>query len=364
MTDMVYQKREEAILAELNTLYKNYGYRRYKPASFEEYALYQENKDFLIGKNVITFSDLSGKLMAIRPDVTLSLVRHSDVAQDSAEKFFYNEKVYRQSSGGSNYKEISQAGVEVLGKIEGAVVGEITLLICKTLAAVSENYLVDLSHMGFTQGLLNAFPSHTDLLSEYLKSKNLHDFKVLAAKCGFSQELVNAFGFAVGACGSPAEVLKDADKICLNNDMRGAVNELKGIYEIAEKFGCGSAININFSAVANADYYNGVIYNGYLEGVPHSVLSGGRYDKLLEKFHKSGGAIGFALYLGEIERYLAKEDDSVDYLVIYNAETQGKALEFAQNKISGGESVRISTNVLNGLRYKKLVDLTVGEGAK
>ncbi|MDE7256755.1 MAG: ATP phosphoribosyltransferase regulatory subunit [Clostridia bacterium] len=361
---MVEQKREEAILAELNALYKNYGYRRYKPSSFEEYALYQENKDFLIGKNVITFSDLSGKLMAVRPDVTLSLVRHNDAEHGYTEKYFYSEKVYSQSAGGSNYKEISQAGVEVLGSIDGAVVGELTLLICKTLATISKNYLVDLSHMGFTQGLLNEFPSHTNLLSEYLKSKNLHDFKVLAEKCGFNSELVNAFRFAVEACGSPAEVLKDAEEICLNDCMRSAVDELKTICEIADMFGYGDRVNINFSAVANADYYNGVIFNGYLDGVPHCVLSGGRYDKLLNKFKKSGGAIGFALYLGEFERYLAKDDDTVDYLIIYNADSEVKALELAQSKINGGESVRISTSISNGIRHKYLVDLTVGEEAK
>ncbi len=355
---MVYQKREEVILTELNTLYKKYGYRRYKPASFEEYSLYQENKDFLIGKNVISFSDLSGKLMAIRPDVTLSLVRHNDVEKGVAEKLFYNEKVYRQASGGSNYKEISQAGVEVIGKIDGAVVGELTLLICKTLATVSGKYLVDISHMGFTQGLLNSFPSHINLLAEYLKSKNLHDFKVLADKCGFPCELVSAFEFAVSANGSPATVLLNADKICLNEAMRSAVGELKTVYEIADKFGYGDRINVNFSAVANADYYNGVIYNGYLEGVPHCVLTGGRYDKLLEKFNKSGGAIGFALYLGEIERYLAKDDETVDYLVVYNENSQVKALEFAESKIACGQSVRISTSAENCPRCKNLIDLT------
>lgn len=361
---MIYQKREDVILSELNRLYKNYGYRRYKPSSFEEYSLYQENMDFLIGKNVITFSDLSGKLMAIRPDVTLSLVRHSDVQDDCADKFFYNEKVYRQSTGGSNYKEISQAGVEVLGSIDDAVVGELTLLLLKTLETVSDNYIVDVSHMGFTQGLLNSFPAHRSMLAEYLKSKNLHDFNALLLENDFSDELVKAFTFAANAGGSAEEVLNEAEKICLNDSMRRAIEELKTLYGVAKKFGYGDRININFSASANADYYNGVIFNGYIEGVPHCVLSGGRYDKLLDKFKKCGGAIGFALYLGEIERELAKDNETVDYLVVYDASTQSEALEFAQNKIGGGESVRISAKLLSGLQYRNLIDLTAKERSK
>ena len=144
MKNKVCNKREEIIISQLSALYAQYGYKRYKPGCFEEYALYQENKDFLIGKNVITFSDLNGKLMAMRPDVTLSLIRHSDISDKSTDKFFYNEKVYRQSAGGRNYKEISQTGVEVVGAVDGAVVCELTILICKTLAAVSDNNILDI----------------------------------------------------------------------------------------------------------------------------------------------------------------------------------------------------------------------------
>ena len=113
---MKFFKREENITNQLILLYENRGYTRYKPSCFEEYSLYQENKDFLIGKNVITFSSLGGKLMAMRPDVTLSLIRHTDTPSGTAEKYFYNEKVYRQAAGSGDFKEISQIGVEIIGE--------------------------------------------------------------------------------------------------------------------------------------------------------------------------------------------------------------------------------------------------------
>lgn len=359
---MISDKREESIISQLSALYRQYGYKRYKPSCFEEYALYQENKDFLIGKNVITFSDLNGKLMAMRPDVTLSLIRHNDISNDRNEKFFYNEKVYRQSAGGRNYKEISQTGVEVVGAIDNAVVGELTILICKTLAAVSDNYLIDISHMGFTEGLLDEFSADRNKLSEYLKTKNLHDFYTLAAREKYPQKLINAFEIAVKACGAPEKVLKIAKSAVLNSTMRDAIDELSTLFEVLNKFGYSEKVNVNFSATANADYYNGVIFNGYVENVPHCVLSGGRYDKLIEKFRKRGGAIGFALYLGEIERYLAKDSESVDYLVIYDNITQFKVLETAEKLLFGGASVRTCKELPAGLVYKELIDLTGKEG--
>ena len=67
----------EAITFALRSLYDRYGYSRYKMNKFEEYDLYARNKDFLICESVITFTDLDGKLMALKPDVTLSIVKNT-----------------------------------------------------------------------------------------------------------------------------------------------------------------------------------------------------------------------------------------------------------------------------------------------
>lgn len=355
--------REENILSSLTKLYKMRGFKRYKPVCFEEYSFYQDNKDFLIGKNVITFSCLSGKLMAMRPDVTLSLIRHSEISANVAEKYFYTEKVYRQAAAGNDYREISQTGVEVVGLIDNAVITELTILICDTLSTVSGDYALDISHMGFTEGLLNEFPSQKSLLAELLRTKNLHDFYKLAKNEGYSAELVNAFKVAVSAVGNPESVLKLAENCVLNNQMSEAVNELKMLCAAMKKYGYGDRIKVDFSAVSNAEYYNGVIFNGYLNGIPHCVLSGGRYDKLLDKMGKSGGAVGFALYLGEIERYLTGDDDKVDYLIIYDNKSQNEAVERAQKLIKDGKSVRISIDVPAGLSAENVIELTEKGGA-
>ena len=302
--------------------------------------------------------------MAMRPDVTLSLVRHIDVENGAAEKFYYNEKVYRQATGGKNYKEISQLGVEVVGTIDLAVVAELTVLICQTLATINENYVLDISHMGYTEGLLKEFGTDKQLVAEYLKLKNLHDFNKVADRRNYSKEIKDAFYTAVSVSENPELTLQKAEKAALNDSMKCAVAELKELYAILKKFGYADRVNIDFSACGNADYYNGVIFNGYLKGVPHSVLTGGRYDRLLTKLGKIGGAIGFALYLGEIERYFARDDESVDYLIIYDDVTQIDALNLANEKSVQLQTVRLSRCVPAELAYKQLVDLTDGEASK
>ena len=82
-------KTEEKISLELRALYKKYGYLPYKMSKFEEYDLYVQNKDFLVGDGVITFNDTNGKLLALKPDVTLSILKNA--GNDGAkQKVYYN----------------------------------------------------------------------------------------------------------------------------------------------------------------------------------------------------------------------------------------------------------------------------------
>lgn len=352
-------KREEEVVSELLNLYKMRGYKRYKPGCFEELSLYQENKDFLIGKNVIAFSDMSGRLLAMRPDVTLSLIRHNNAEQEILQKFYYNEKVYRQTAGSKDFKEINQVGVEVIGKVDEASVAEVALLICQTLSAVGDSFVLDISHMGFVEGLLELFVGYKEEVSQCLVTKNLHDFKKIADKARFDGQSVKLFGYALNLEGNAKQVIKRAQAAELTPKMQAALYELEGIVGYLDKFGYGDYVTVNFSAVSNADYYNGIIFNGYINGVPRMVLSGGRYDKLLQKMNKNGGAIGFALYLGEIERYFKQDTESVDTLIIYDGETQSGALELSQKLISEGKSVAIAPVEPDGLRYGELIKLSV-----
>ena len=86
-------------VARLGSLYSQYGYVPYQMSKFEEYDLYVRNKDFLISDSVITFTDTTGKLMALKPDVTLSIIKNSADVQSGVQKVYYRENVYRVSKG-------------------------------------------------------------------------------------------------------------------------------------------------------------------------------------------------------------------------------------------------------------------------
>ena len=85
-----YFKPEERAAFSLRELYRGYGYLPYKMSKFEEYDLYVRNKDFLVSDRIITFTDMGGSLLALKPDVTLSIIKNGEDIPGCKQKVCYN----------------------------------------------------------------------------------------------------------------------------------------------------------------------------------------------------------------------------------------------------------------------------------
>lgn len=330
---------EEKVTLQLKSLYKSYGFSAYKLGSFEEYSLYARNIDFLVSRNVATFN-ADGRLLALRPDVTLSIIKNVAPEEGQTIKLYYDEKVYRAPLGSKNFREVSQVGAEVIGEVDGVAEAEVLSLALETLQTVGGNYLLNVAHIG----VITAFLAELGLSAEderealgYLRNKNAHGFAAFAREKRCPPAAAEAFIGLMNLDGEPRFALAGAEEICKSEGARRALGELKEIIRLSGK---EKNINVNFSIADNATYYNGVIFSGYVEGVPRSVLSGGRYDKLLKNFGKSAGAIGFALYLGELSGYLKSEQSAAEIAVVYKKEGR-RALGMAEALRKKGKSVLV-----------------------
>ena len=99
----------EEVIYKLRELYEKYGYRRFKMSKFEEYDFYMEYKKFLTTQNIISFNDLDGRLLALKPDITLSIAKNAPEGENT--KVYYNENVYRTAPTSHGYREIGRAHV-------------------------------------------------------------------------------------------------------------------------------------------------------------------------------------------------------------------------------------------------------------
>ncbi len=300
----ILEPRERTVLA-LRTLYEREGYRKYSMGRFEEYGLYQENRRFLPSGQIISFTDLDGRLLALKPDVTLSIAKNARAAAGGCERYYYCENVYRPGPEGRAFEEIEQMGLECIGEAGQAAECEVVRLAVDSLALIGEKPVLALSHMGFITGALEEAGIPLERRAEalgLLREKNAHGLLALAAREGLSESVFETLSNLISLSGTSDEIKERAGLLAKGDETRAALCELTGICEMLKASGAPGSVVIDFSIVNDIDYYNGLVFRGYLSGLPRAVLKGGRYDPLADKFSKGARAIGFALYLDELGR--------------------------------------------------------------
>ena len=299
--DLNMLRPQERLSLQLRLLYEQAGFRQYRMGRFEEYGLYQQNRRFLASDQVITFTDLDGRLLALKPDVTLSIAKNARVEEGGCGRFYYAENVYRPSQESHTFQEISQMGLECIGAVDGAVTVQAVSLAARSLALTGRDFVLEASHMGFVAGLLDAVGAPEMVrprLLACIRDRNRHELRTAAEAAGLSRQGTDALCRLDTLSGDWEEVLAQAEPIALNAAMGGALTELRTLCAALE----GQRLRLDLSLVNDMDYYNGLVFQGYVTGLPRAVLKGGQYDPLAEQFRPGAKAIGFALYLDELER--------------------------------------------------------------
>ena len=355
----------EQVIFSLRTLYNRYGYAPYKMSKFEEYDLYARNKDFLISDSVITFTDLNGKLMALKPDVTLSIVKNSTDRPAGLQKLYYNENVYRVGKGTRTFREIMQIGLEALGQVDRYCIMEVLMLAAKSLQCISDAAVLDVSHLGLLSEFLASIgicPEKTGQALQYLGEKNLHELSAACRADGITEENIALLTQLATLSGPVHQVLTQAELL-----LKGRVNDnlladyIRILSALADTE-IGDALYMDFSVVDDIHYYNGIVFKGFIQGLPAAILSGGQYDKLMTKMGRKDRAIGFALYTDLMERLApAPQQYDVDTVLLYDENTDLKRLQSHISALNREGSVLALQHKPETMRYRRLLKLQGSE---
>ncbi|MBR3929424.1 MAG: ATP phosphoribosyltransferase regulatory subunit [Clostridia bacterium] len=350
--------REETLIANLRSLYEGAGYRAYRMRKFEEYSLYLENRDFLLSDFVITFSDMSGRLLALKPDVTLSIVKGSRATKDAGEKVYYLENVYRLDERTHEYREIKQMGLETLGDIDEVQTLEVLNLALKTLEEISVRSVMDISHMGLIKPLLaNADKKAQREIMDALRFKSISALNAAMENADVSNESKNAL---ISLCALPGDFetgLCALEGLCADAEYQKAVSDMRVIFEGLRALGFEKRVRLDFSIGNDLSYYTGVVFQGFIPSAHRAVLSGGRYDGLSQKFLRGIGALGFALYLNDLEGGMIPGSHA-DALVVYGAGADaGEVMKKAEELRKKGLSVRIEKKGASADKYSIVVEV-------
>lgn len=309
----------------INNLFLGSGYRKVKLSKFENYELYLENRDFLDTNNIVSFTDLDGSLLALRHDITLSILKGG---LNGYGRVFYNELVCR--NGGTHFVENLQTGVECIGVVDLVKEAEILNLAISSLRLISEDYNLSLSSL--------------DIMNEVFLEIGVDETvrrSILEAFITKNKNRLNTDSIRRSVSDAGIKILSELIEIHLslydgierlktigNIADKESFKRLISIYELLEIQGNTERLYLDFSIVNSMDYYNGIIFQGAVSHIPFNVLQGGRYDKLATKMGKNLGAMGFGIDIELVENYSENSRKiPIDVCVIYTEDTELKEVQ-------------------------------------
>ncbi|WP_173327857.1 ATP phosphoribosyltransferase regulatory subunit [Eubacterium pyruvativorans] len=365
--DKTRMSMEERAGLELHELYRKYGYARYKMQKFEEYELYLKNRDFIETESIIAFSDARGKLMALKPDLTLSIVKNYKYEPGVVRKLFYSENVYRSAKNSLQHREMLQTGLECMGDIDQYQVAEVTMLAAASLAVLSQDAVLAVSHMGLISDLLEPVrdPGTKNRIIRAVGEKNLSEIEKICREEEIDRMVADSLLTLIGAYGAFEDVREELNRLPLGYSGRKAMAELETVFGVIASTPYRDQVKIDFSIVNDLTYYSGILFQGFVRGIPQSILSGGRYDRLMSRMNRQGGALGFAVYLDYLDMLPGdSRKNDVDVVLLYGDDDSPEAIIDASREITGGgETILVERAVPKGIRAGRVVRMPGAGGA-
>ena len=252
-----------------------------------------------------------------------------------------------------------------MGEIGALDECEVVSLAIKSLQTVSEKYILDISSVGIVKGLLGAtgVDSETEKkIISLLGDKNSTALRALCEENGVGSAITDVAVKLCDISGKATEKIAELEKLCINREMMESTSQLKNLIMALAECDMAENIYLDFSIVGDTKYYNGVVFRGYVDSLPKSILAGGRYDNLLKGMGKSGGAIGFAVYCDMLERIdTTNKSYDCDVLLTYeDGVTFSEVIKVAQALKNEGKIVNIQKADMGTMRYKELIKVLKG----
>lgn len=354
---------EDRLPLELSKLYEQFGYQKYCMSKFEEYGFYSDNRDFLSTDGIIAFNNSAGKLMALKPDITLSIVKNARTLPFANARYYFNENVYRISEDTHDCKEIKQCGIELLGNVDSHATAEIVLLALKSLGKIDKEFNLIISHIAFVSSALEdagIIGEKRRKILGFIKRKNRHDLVRWCEENGVESKITDRLIKISSISGNLNEVLPSLSELVTGDKTADAYNELLNLSNALCEMDLYKNLKLDLSVLNHLDYYNGILLQGYVKNSPSPVLSGGRYDSLAKKIRGDGGAFGFAVYLDGLNlHYPTPKDFDCDTIIIYE-QTNSNLLKLVNDMCEKGKKVLVEKKMPEGIKAKNIFEYKNG----
>ncbi|MGB9975716.1 ATP phosphoribosyltransferase regulatory subunit [Thermovenabulum sp.] len=324
----------EKVREKIGKLYGSFGYEPVEPSVFLDYEdLYYKDKN-----NSFKVVDYDGRVLTLRTEYTLSAAEMAARINDEGRdfiKFYYFGKVFRYiTENAGDYREFHQIGIEnIMGKDDPFADIEVIALAVETLLELGfKSFTVDVGEVNFFKGITFDYgfdEESSEILCKLIDKKDYIGIENFLSDKNIKNSVIDDFRKITRLYGK-GEVLKKAKEYARNEISKKSLERLNFIYERLISMGYEDYISLDLGMLKHMDYYTGIIFTGYIEGLGYPVLSGGRYDSLFLKFNRNLYAVGFAAGLERILEKAGGFKEGYKVYIGYDEEGFKKAFNFTR----------------------------------
>lgn len=324
----------------IRKMFRTCGYHEIETPTLEFYDTFSADTDMTPQEMMFKFFDQQGRILVLRPDITIPVARVAATKyrdMDYPIKLSYIGNTFRYNEmGGGKQKEFTQAGVEILGVSRPEADAEVIATAIEALRTADiEDFQIDIGQVEFFKGLMEETGlSDQDIeqLRILIDKKDFLGIEELLARHNDISDCLKKLILELPRLFGSVDVIDRVESMAINKRSLNALANLRSILEVLEDYELSKYISIDLGMVQSLNYYTGIIFRGFTYGVGFPVLSGGRYDNLVEKFGRKCPATGFSLGINMLLMALEKQNvaggrPGADTLVCYLKEGRKAAFK-------------------------------------
>ncbi len=334
---------------------KRWGYQFVQTPTLEYFDTVGSASAILDGV-LFKLLDQQGHTLVLRPDMTAPIARVAVsklLNDDLPLRLASTANLFRaQQREGGRPAEFEQIGVECIADDTMSADAEVIALMISSLKEAGlKDFQISVGHIGFVQDLFMQIlgtEERTKTLTKFLYEKNYVGYrehvKALPLSSIDKQRLFDLLQLRGGE-----EVIENALCLIENEQGRNAIQQLRQLWDIVSDYGVEMNVKFDLTLVSHMSYYTGILFELYAGKVGFPIGSGGRYDRLLEKFGKPTGATGFAVRVDRLLEALGElEKPEPIECILFSEERRKEAFQLANQKRAEGQQVILQD--INGVK--------------
>lgn len=302
------------------------GYNEVLTPGMEYFDVFQLSDVSIPQEQMYKTTDNNGRLIVLRPDSTLPIARMVSARMQNINRpirLFYKQNIFRNAPDHSGKRnELPQMGVEILGAQGLKADLEAILLAAESLSLFVPDFRLEIGNAVFFNTLIGRLcvsDNEKEIIRANIETKNYAALDTLLDQMKPS-ETVKAMRMLPRLFGGE-EILAEAEKYSTDEVITSMLEYMKKLYKTLSKTALKDKIIVDLGLVQRNDYYTGIIFSAYTAEYGDTILSGGRYDSLLEKFGDDMPAIGFSIETGALTsmalKSIAADEDGNSKTIVF-----------------------------------------------